>query len=88
MGTKQKIEKYIEQWESRCYSNGIPDEAPSELESNNLVPSYRKICIALMKNDTNLKYLGFTPNKSRYYSDIKQNELLLRGKIKQLKLKL
>jgi predicted phosphoadenosine phosphosulfate sulfurtransferase len=83
---KQKIEKYIKNWEQQCYFNGIPDEAPRELEKRDLVPSYRRICIAIMKNDTNLKSLGFTANKSIYYDNIKYNELLLRNKQIQLKL--
>lgn len=83
---RQKIENYIKNWEQQCYSNGIPDEAPKELERRDLVPSYRRICIAIMKNDTNLKSLGFTANKSIYYDNIKYNELLLRNKQLQLKL--
>lgn len=83
---KRKIQNYVNQWEQQCYSNGIPDEAPKELEKRDLVPSYRRICIAIMKNDTNLKSLGFSSNKSVYYDNIKYNELLLRNKQMQLKL--
>lgn len=83
---KQKIQKYIKEWENKCYFDGIPDEAPRELEKRDLVPSYRRICIAIMKNDNNLKSLGFTSNKSVYYDNIKYNELLLRNKQIQLKL--
>lgn len=83
---KTKIKKYVKLWEWRCYSNGIPDEAPRELERKDLVPSYRKICIAIMKNDINLTTLGYEKNKSVYYSDIKYNELLLKNKVFQLKL--
>lgn len=85
---KNKIKDYIKTWESRCYFDGIPDEAPIELERLDKVPSYRKICIAIMKNDKQLKTLGQESKKSIYYSDLKYNELLLKNKIKQLKLKL
>jgi len=88
---KAKILNYIKVWEKRCYSNGIPDEAPDRLEYLNKVPSYRKIAIAIIKNDYSLETLGFSKNKSYIYSQIKYNELLERGvikKSKQLKLKI
>lgn len=91
MGTKDKIEIYVSRWKKRCYTDGIPDEAPIELEQNDLVPSYRRICLAILKNDNNLLTLGFTKSKSGAYSDLKKIELIDRGVIKpslQLKLKL
>jgi predicted phosphoadenosine phosphosulfate sulfurtransferase len=83
MGTKTKIKKYIKDWEERCYPNGIPDEAPIELEKSNLVPSYRRICFAIMKNDFSLKYLGFSSSKCQVYNELKKIELIQRGVIKQ-----
>jgi predicted phosphoadenosine phosphosulfate sulfurtransferase len=85
---KEKIIEYIKTWEQRCYFDGIPDEAPRELEVKNKVPSYRLICIAIMKNDTSLKTLGYGKQKSIYYSELKYIELSKQGKIKQLKLNL
>ena len=85
---KQKIEKYIQTWEQRCYSKGIPDEAPAELETRNKVPSYRRICYAILKNDYALKSLGFTEIKSKYYHAYKKIEIENRQKVKQLKLEL
>lgn len=85
---KEKILEYIKTWEKRCYFDGIPDEAPYELEVRNKVPSYRKICIAIMKNDVQLKTLGYNFEKSIFYNDLKYIELCEKGKIKQLKLDL
>lgn len=86
---KEKIEKYITQWEKNCYSEGIPDEAPIRLEQLNKVPSYRKICFAILKNDYTLKSLGFYPKISNYYHELKRIEIEARPtKYKQLKLKL
>lgn len=85
---KEKIVKYIKTWESRCYSDGIPDEAPQELEVRNKVPSYRRICMAIMKNDIQLKTLGNEAQTSVYYSDLKYIELISKNKISQLKLNL
>jgi predicted phosphoadenosine phosphosulfate sulfurtransferase len=88
---KQKIQKYIKSWESRCYNNGIPDEAPIRLEQLNKVPSYKQICMAIMKNDNNLKSLGFSQTKCNSYHTLKKQELIERGKLiksNQLKLDL
>jgi len=75
MGAKENIERYIEKWEKQGYENGIPDEAPIELERKGLVPSYRMICIALMRNPNNLEVLGFKRQKSIYYQEIKRIEI-------------
>lgn len=75
-------------WETNCYLNGIPDEAPIRLSQLNKVPSYKKICIAILNNDHNLKTLGFEPKKSKYYHELKRIEINARttNKPKQLKL--
>lgn len=85
---KQNIIHYIKTWEKRCYSNGIPDEVPGRLSQLNKAPSYKEICSAILKNDTNLKTLGFTPKKSKYYSFLKKIEIDARNgnKNKQLTL--
>jgi len=72
---KKKILEYVKVWEKRCYSDGIPDEAPIELENRNKVPSYRKICMAILKNDNHLQTLGFSRPKSKYYSLLKKIEI-------------
>jgi predicted phosphoadenosine phosphosulfate sulfurtransferase len=72
-------------WERRCYKNGIPDEAPSELGDR--VPSYKRICLAILNNDLQLTSLGYYPKKSKYYSILKRIEIDARiYKGKQLKL--
>ena len=87
MEKKTLIKKYIGSWEQRCYKGGIPDEAPNELERRGIVPTYRFICMALMKNENNLESLGIKRTKSLIYSDIKRNEIEKREtKNKQLKL--
>jgi predicted phosphoadenosine phosphosulfate sulfurtransferase len=83
---REKIEKYIQDWQKRCYSD-LPDEAPNEI--NHLVPSYKKICMAILKNDTQLETLGFSRAKCKIYNELKRIELKERGVIKpdpQLKL--
>lgn len=85
---KENIKKYIDKWEKNCYFNGIPDEAPVRLEQLNKVPSYRKICFAILKNDVSLKSLGIEQKKTPLYSELKRIELTNKGKIKQLRLNL
>tara|TARA_R110001599_G_scaffold258685_2_gene458927 strand:+ start:491 stop:760 length:270 start_codon:yes stop_codon:yes gene_type:complete len=83
---KKKIEKYIADWERKCYFDGIPDEVPARLTQLNKVPSYKQICAAILKNDTSLKTLGFQPKKSKYYSEFKRIEIDARpSKYKQLR---
>lgn len=79
-----KLEDYIKLWESRCYSEGIPDEAPQEI--SDMVPSYKRIAIAILKNDYSLKSLGFAPPVSEYYGMFKRIEIEARPGWKQMKL--
>lgn len=79
MGSKEKIRNYIKTWESRGYDGGIPDKAPPVLEKNNLVPSYRMICITLMKNPNNLEALGFSREKCAIYQELKRLEISQRN---------
>ena len=84
---RAKIEKYIRDWETNCYYNGIPDEVELRLEQLNKVPSYKQICKAILKND--LKQIGIIPKESKYYFELKRIELEEKGKIqKQYKLNL
>jgi len=76
---KLKIIQYIKTWESRCYHDGIPDDAPKEIFDK--VPSYKRIAIAILKNDYPLKSLGYTPPKSEVYNELKRIEIA--GRIKK-----
>ena len=73
MNMKEKIQSYIKDWESKCYYNGLPDEVPNEISS--MVPSYKRICIAIMKNDVNLESLGYSRPVCKAYSELKRIEI-------------
>lgn len=62
-----KIFTFVEWWKKRGYSNGIPDEAPYLLESKKLVPSWRRVCKSLLRNDFWCKGLGFSQQKTKAY---------------------
>lgn len=66
---KIKIYKFIQWWEERGYKEGIPDEAPQILESEKNVPSWRRICKVLLRNDYWCKGLSFTQQKSTAYEN-------------------
>ena len=69
-----KIEAYIRVWQSRCYSDGIPDAVPDGIAKSMRVPSYKAIAIAILKNDHALSSIGFSGKMSEYYGMIKQHE--------------
>jgi len=62
-----KIATFIDWWSSRGYENGIPDEADSKLETAKKVPSWRRICKSLLRNDYWMKGLSFTQHKTEAY---------------------
>jgi predicted phosphoadenosine phosphosulfate sulfurtransferase len=64
---ENKITLHVKWWMERGYEDGIPDSAPYELEAIKAVPSWRRICKALLRNDFWAKGLGFTQHKSRAY---------------------
>ena len=62
-----KIYTFCKWWEERGYPDGIPDEAPYILESKKVVPSWRRVCKSLLRNDYWCKGLGFTQHKTSAY---------------------
>ena len=65
---KNKIAKYLFWYRNRGYERGIPDYVDKDLESKGKVPSWRRICKALLRNDYWCKTIGFSPTKSIAYS--------------------
>jgi predicted phosphoadenosine phosphosulfate sulfurtransferase len=65
---KNKIYTFIKWWEERDYFDGLPDQAPSILESERVAPSWRRICKSLLRNDYWCKGLGFTQHKTDAYN--------------------
>jgi len=77
---KRKILIYLRKWIKQDYKDGIPDEVPTVLMDLNLAPSYKAICIAILKNDHSMKSLGFSAIKSEWYNVFKKIELENRDK--------
>jgi predicted phosphoadenosine phosphosulfate sulfurtransferase len=65
---RDKILLFTKWWTERGYPDGIPDEADYALEAKRLVPSWRRICKSLLRNDYWGKGLGFSQQKSDAYT--------------------
>ncbi len=63
-----KITMFLRWYQQRGYSQGIPDEADPKMEAARQVPSWRRICKALLKNDYWCKSLSFTMTKSEAFT--------------------
>jgi len=64
---KNKLAVYLKWWSKRGYEDGIPDKAEVRLESYGKVPTWRKICKTILRNDYWCKGLGFSPTKTSAY---------------------
>jgi predicted phosphoadenosine phosphosulfate sulfurtransferase len=62
-----KITLFLSWWMDRGYATGIPDEAPYDLEAGRKVPSWRRVCKSLLRNDYWCKGIGFTQHRSAAY---------------------
>jgi predicted phosphoadenosine phosphosulfate sulfurtransferase len=64
---KNKIAVYLNWWRKRGYPDAIPQEAERSLETYGKVPSWRKICKSILRNDYWCRWLGFSPTKTAAY---------------------
>lgn len=64
---ENKIAVFIHWWQQRGYPQGIPDEMDSAAEARRDVPSWRRICKALLRYDYWCKGLSFSQHKSQSY---------------------
>lgn len=63
-----RFTSHIKGWRKRGYLDVIPDSAPAELENKHWVPSWRRMCKVLLRNDWWCKGLGMTQPKSDAYA--------------------
>ena len=66
-----RFKKFISGWNDRGYKT-IPDESPLELENKQWVPSWRRMCRVILRNDYWCKGLGQTQPKSDAYWEFKE----------------
>jgi predicted phosphoadenosine phosphosulfate sulfurtransferase len=60
---RAKIDVFVKWWVMRGYAGGIPDEADPQMEAAKEVPSWRRVCKSLLRNDYWLKGLSFSQHK-------------------------
>lgn len=68
---RERFIKFIKGWQDRGYLK-IPDEAPEDLESKCWVPSWRRMCKVILRNDYWCKGLGQTQPLSDAYQKFKE----------------
>jgi len=76
---KARFKKFISGWQDRGYLE-IPQEAPEDLESKCWVPSWRRMCKVLLKNDYWCKGLGQVQPFSEAYGKFKEIKKLRKQK--------
>lgn len=76
---RNKILLFERWWSTRGYEDGIPDEADPNLEAKRRVPSWRRICKTLLRNDYWGKGIGYSQQKSAGY--LKYLDLMRRRRI-------
>jgi predicted phosphoadenosine phosphosulfate sulfurtransferase len=64
---ENKIMLFERWWMERGYPDGIPDFADPKLEMKRDVPSWRRVCKSLLRNDYWCKGLGFSQHKTGAY---------------------
>ena len=63
---RNKIAVYLRWYQTRGFPDDIPDEQENDLGCRD-IPSWRRICKTLIKNDFWCRTLSFSPNKPRHY---------------------
>lgn len=66
---ENKINVFVKWWAERGYPQGLPDEADLKLEAKRKVPSWRRVCKSLLRNDYWCKGLSFTQTKADAYTE-------------------
>lgn len=62
-----KILLFQKWWMQRGYPDGIPDEGDYAMEAKRRIPSWRRVCKSLLRNDYWAKGMGFTQHRSTAY---------------------
>lgn len=69
---RNKIFVYLRWFRTRGYPDDIPDSQDKDLGSRD-IPSWRRVCRAIIKNDFWCRTLSFSPTKSRHYARYSEN---------------
>lgn len=75
---EDKIAVFLKWYMRRGYPDGIPDAADPKEEAARRVPSWRRICKVILKNDRICKGLSFAQQGSRKEQQAKHKDLMKR----------
>ncbi len=64
---ENKIALFQKWWIDRGYAEGIPDEGDYAMEAKRKIPSWRRVCKSLLRNDYWCKGMSFTQHRSAAY---------------------
>ena len=64
---ENKIVLFRKWWMERGYPEGIPDEGDYAMEAKRRIPSWRRVCKSLLRNDYWCKGMSFTQHRSEAY---------------------
>ena len=78
-----KIAVFLNWYSMRGYPDGIPDEADPKMEADKKVPSWRRVCRAMLKNDYWCKSLSFSQHASGKYTAYARRMAALREQLAQ-----
>lgn len=62
---RNKIDVFLQWWCCRGFEQGIPDETDPKMEAARMLPSWRRICKSLLRNDYWCKGLSFSQHKDK-----------------------
>jgi predicted phosphoadenosine phosphosulfate sulfurtransferase len=62
LGKPSGNRKYTSEYEVVRFAE-YPDDIPPNIKDFRLLPSYKRMCITILKNDTSCKYMGFSQTK-------------------------
>lgn len=68
---RNKIARYVKWYRTRGFPDDIPDQQENDTGWKD-IPSWRRICKALIKNDYWCRMLSFSPTKARFYEQYKK----------------
>lgn len=69
---RNKIAVYLRWYQTRGFPDDIPDVQDNDLGYRD-IPSWRRICKTIIKNDFWCKTLSFSPNRAQHYERYYQN---------------
>lgn len=69
---ENKIAVFLKWYYDKGYTDGIPDEADPKQEAAKEVPSWRRVCKVLLRNDYWCKGLSFSQTKSDAYESYRK----------------